>query len=99
MQMCELGYGFGHHAPLINSSGIGNYLCGHHALLAHARAYHLFKNEYQSENGLIGISLNSDFNWPKNSDDMVAVERRFQFKVITLQYLPYRIFVISNAFI
>lgn len=82
--ICEGGYGSGDFAPFVASQGIGNYLCAHHILLAHARTYHLYKNEYASFGGEIGISLDSDFSWPKNPskvDDIEAANRRFQFHV------------------
>lgn len=83
--VCEDGYGTGFFAPFIPSQGIGNYLCAHHILLAHARAYHLYKSEYASNGGgEIGMSIDTDFSWPKNAsniEDIEAANRRFQFHV------------------
>lgn len=67
---CSGGYGYGWHAPGVKSSGVGDYLCAHHVLLAHAEAYHLYQEKYFArQNGKIGICLNSGFNYPK--DDSV----------------------------
>lgn len=72
---CLEGYGTGISAPLIRQSGVGEYLCGHHLLLAHAAAYHLYKDVYaEDQRGLIGITLDGRFYYPKSSsvgDDVV----------------------------
>lgn len=36
---CEYGYGRMAHAPFVNSSGVGPYLCNYHVLLANAKVY------------------------------------------------------------
>lgn len=48
-QTCLEGYGRAGLAPGINSSGIGEYLCTHNLLKAHARAYHLYDEEFRSK--------------------------------------------------
>lgn len=47
-QVCHSGYGIGDNAPAYNSSGIGEYQCGRTLLLAHARAYHTYANEFKT---------------------------------------------------
>lgn len=91
LQICEYGYGKGFFAPHISSYGIGNYICGHHVLLAHSRAYHLYKNMYQlaAANSEIGITIFSRFSWPKNSSniqDLDAVNRSVEFSVSDYVY-------------
>ncbi|XP_074111301.1 lactase/phlorizin hydrolase-like [Cotesia typhae] len=55
--MCYFGYN-GDFAPGFNQSGIGDYLCGHHALIAHAKTYRMYHQEFhQQHNGYIGIEL------------------------------------------
>lgn len=52
-------------APGINSAGVGDYLCAHHVLIAHATAYRLYQEKYfNTQRGEIGICLNSGFNYP-----------------------------------
>jgi beta-glucosidase/6-phospho-beta-glucosidase/beta-galactosidase len=59
---CTDGYGNGVAAPLINASGIGEYICGHHVLLSHAAIYRLYDNTYRAtQNGKIGMTLNSRY--------------------------------------
>lgn len=83
-QICEFGYEIAIYAPHLNISGTGGYLCGHHVLLAHARAYHLYKNNYQTKNSQIGISIFTEFSFPRNPnsiEDIDAVERTVEFSV------------------
>lgn len=46
---CRSGYGGGYFAPGIQSSGIGEYLCTHNLLKAHAAAWHIYDDEYRQE--------------------------------------------------
>lgn len=64
---CTEGYGMGTGAPLIRSSGVGEYLCGHHVLLAHATAYHSYKKQFfEDQHGMLGITLDGRFYYPKD---------------------------------
>lgn len=64
---CTIGYGQGGWAPGIRSAGVGEYLCVHHMLLAHAQAYRLYKKKYfHSQKGLIGITLDSRYYYAKD---------------------------------
>lgn len=45
--ICRHGYG-GSMAPSLESSGIAHYQCAHNLLIAHAKAYHLYNEEYRS---------------------------------------------------
>lgn len=49
-EFCTGGYSTYEQAPGYTQDGIGGYLCGHTVLLAHARVYHLYKNQYLTEN-------------------------------------------------
>ena len=63
--------------------GIGEYLCSHHVLLAHAQVYRTYKAVYFPKNpGKMGIVLNSGHNWPKDGNkqaDVIAADRSTQF--------------------
>ena len=63
---CIEGYGDGIFAPLVKAAGVGEYLCIHHVLQAHAAAYHLSKNKYKDQNSQLGISLNTKQHYPEN---------------------------------
>ncbi|KOB77571.1 Uncharacterized protein OBRU01_03797, partial [Operophtera brumata] len=41
------GYGSDYFVPRLQSNGVGDYLCVHYILLAHARAYHLYDKRYR----------------------------------------------------
>lgn len=64
---CKYGYGDGTHAPLVKQPGHGEYLCGHHVLLSHAKAYHLYKRNYAERfKGQVGICLYGSYHYPLN---------------------------------
>lgn len=73
------------HAPLVNSPGIGDYLCGHNVLLANARVYRMYHNFYNADkSGKIGIVLNSYYTYPldpQNAADVAAADQSMQFWV------------------
>nr|CRL08768.1 Beta-glucosidase 1 [Zygaena filipendulae] len=80
--LCMGGYGLDMFAPALNSSGVGEYLCAHYTLLAHARVYHLYDEKFRpTQKGQIGITLDSFFPEPKNKsseEDIEAAERYLQ---------------------
>ncbi|KAF5298935.1 hypothetical protein FQA39_LY11652 [Lamprigera yunnana] len=80
---CNFGYGDVVFPPAINQSGIGDYLCAHNTLKAHAAVYHLYHKHYNPfQNGRIGIALHMIWYEPgTNSDkDKQAAERQLQFE-------------------
>lgn len=46
---CEQGYGEGGKAPQISSPSVGEYLCGHYALKAHAEAWHIYDLQFRTK--------------------------------------------------
>lgn len=80
-EFCVKGYGTDLHAPGLNAHGIGEYLCGHNVLKAHAVAYHLYRNQYYDRfKGKVGIGCDSLFYYSE-SNDMHAADRAMQFSV------------------
>lgn len=82
---CNIGY-MKMHAPYLWSPGVAAYLCVHHVLLAHARAYHLYQRDFRSRFGAgkISIALNSNFVFPRDPCDpehVLAAERSNEFVV------------------
>lgn len=53
--MCLFGYGtkesFLTFAPDLQLSGYGDYQCGHNVLKAHAKAYHIYQEEFKAQQG------------------------------------------------
>ncbi|RZC40245.1 Glyco hydro 1 domain containing protein, partial [Asbolus verrucosus] len=84
--VCEQGYESGRKAPAkVDSPGVDVYQCGHVLLKAHAKAYHIYNDEYRAaQNGKIGIVLNSNWYEPDsdNQDDIDSSERFLQFQVV-----------------
>lgn len=86
---CTAGYGRDQHAPGINLHGVGEYLCGHNILKAHAAAYHLYKDSYYNRfKGKVGITLSSRFFYSDVNDTNV-VDRAMQFSVWLKAFCAY----------
>ncbi|XP_050512615.1 myrosinase 1-like isoform X4 [Diabrotica virgifera virgifera] len=80
--ICHEGYGSKNKAPLVDSPGIGEYLCAHNLLKAHAKAWRLYDEQFRStQKGLVGITVNTAWFEPDTPsvDDVVAAERAQQF--------------------
>lgn len=82
-EQCLEGYGGGSLPPLVNANGVGEYLCAHHVILAHARTYRVYRSKYYAtQKGKVGINLQAKFyypNTPTSTNDMDAAERAMQF--------------------
>lgn len=81
-QICKLGYGDGSLAPGYKSSGIGDYKCIYTILKAHAEAYHLYHNEFNTDKqGKVGFTMDNFWYEPGSTStaDEQAVERVFEF--------------------
>ncbi|KAM3607593.1 uncharacterized protein V6R79_010433 [Siganus canaliculatus] len=75
-----LGYGYGDFAPGIRTK---HYIAAHNLIKAHAEAWHLYNDNYRAtQGGIISITLNSDFAYPRNpykQDDVDAANDYMQF--------------------
>ncbi|KAF2887788.1 hypothetical protein ILUMI_18385, partial [Ignelater luminosus] len=81
-QTCYEGVGGYNKAPGYESSGIGDYLCAHNLIKAHARAYHLYDKEFRpKQNGNISISIDAAWLEPgtNSTADKEAAERLIVF--------------------
>ncbi|XP_049822481.1 myrosinase 1-like isoform X2 [Aethina tumida] len=66
-QICEAGYSEGSFAPNIVNKGIGGYECTHRVLLAHAKAYRMYDEEFRpTQNGSVGIAIDTYFHEPRD---------------------------------
>ncbi|KAK3922676.1 Myrosinase 1 [Frankliniella fusca] len=59
--LCVYGHGHGRLGATRVEPGITEYLCGHHMVLAHARAYRAYKKGFSHQGGQIGLTL-EDFH-------------------------------------
>ena len=56
------------------------YLCIHNVLKAHARAYHIYDEEFRAQqNGKVGITLGCSQFYPKNKNDNTSAEVAFEY--------------------
>ncbi|XP_045512038.1 myrosinase 1-like [Pieris brassicae] len=69
-------------SAFVNKSGINDYLCARHMLLGHAKAYHVYHNEFKAKyGGKVGIVLNSLWYEPESEKDTEAAEDKLQFEL------------------
>ncbi|KAF9407214.1 hypothetical protein HW555_012684, partial [Spodoptera exigua] len=67
-EICVGGYGSAQKAPFVNISGVAEYMCTRNVLLAHAKAYHIYDENFRKlQNGSVGISLG--FTWYEPASD------------------------------
>ncbi|XP_063896033.1 myrosinase 1-like [Helicoverpa armigera] len=67
-EICAKGYGSDTQAPFLNITGVAEYLCARNVLIAHAKAYHIYDEQYRKiQNGSVGISLG--FVWYEAASD------------------------------
>lgn len=90
LTFCEGGYGEPWGAPFVYAAGVGGYLCGHNVLIAHAKVYHLYRDQYYSKyGGKIGMAIKCDYYWPLDptkSEHVAAADRALQFSVKLLLF-------------
>ncbi|XP_018570851.1 myrosinase 1-like [Anoplophora glabripennis] len=83
-QVCSAGYGAGYYAPGVVSSGIGEYICAKNVIMAHAKAYHIYDDEFRATNqGRIAMVVDSLWFEPgsDSAEDQEASERVLQFGI------------------
>lgn len=83
-QFCVKGYASSTWPPDLSVPG-GEYYCIYYMQLAHARAYHTYKDQFfANQNGRVGITLFSTYSFPKdasNPADVAAASVSQQFEL------------------
>ncbi|XP_075973346.1 myrosinase 1-like [Anticarsia gemmatalis] len=80
-QICYEGYDYVSKAPRLNATGVGEYLCARNLLLAHARAYHAYNNDFRpTQGGICGYTISISSAQPLNDteEDRLALELHTQ---------------------
>ncbi|XP_063830445.1 myrosinase 1-like [Ostrinia nubilalis] len=80
-EICYEGYGSDSKAPLLNSTAMGTYLCAKSLVLAHAKAYHAYNNDFKpTQGGECGIAISVNWFGPltDSEEDHLAAEVRRQ---------------------
>ncbi|CAG9854083.1 unnamed protein product [Phyllotreta striolata] len=77
------GYGNDRAAPAVNQSGVGEYICAHNLLKAHAAAYHLYRKEFPQNEGKFSMAIPVEYAVPNSTkaEDVAAAEQKMQFTV------------------
>ncbi|XP_026755414.1 myrosinase 1-like [Galleria mellonella] len=92
-QHCYNGYGTNYFVPALESGGIGDYLCSHYMILAHAKAYRLYEKEFKPyQNGRVGITLDAFWAEPKNSIDPIDIEAAERYRQMRVGIYAHPIF-------
>jgi beta-glucosidase/6-phospho-beta-glucosidase/beta-galactosidase len=81
-QFCQVGYGYGAFPPGIRQDGIDDYLCGHTVLKAHAKAYHIYDEEFRAtQNGRVSMVVDTEWYEPASDSDQdkETADRKLQF--------------------
>ncbi|XP_048486452.1 myrosinase 1-like [Plutella xylostella] len=81
-QICLFGYGSTRLAPQLNAGGVADYICAKTILLANARAYHLYNEEFRSkQGGQVGLAVDVPWYSPHTdtNEDEFATELQRQF--------------------
>uniref|UniRef100_A0A2A4JPS5 beta-glucosidase n=1 Tax=Heliothis virescens TaxID=7102 RepID=A0A2A4JPS5_HELVI len=72
-EICYQGYGAATKAPRLNFKGVAEYMCAKNLLLAHAKAYHIYDQEFRPKyNGSIFISFSAQFHEPETEEHIQA---------------------------
>lgn len=82
--VCYQGYGSTEKAPMLNATAVGTYMCARNLLLAHAKAYRLYNNEFKTkQGGQCGITfdVNSFKPLTDSEEDRAAAELKRQAEV------------------
>ncbi|GBP54375.1 Myrosinase 1 [Eumeta japonica] len=80
---CWFGYGLKTFAPRVNLPELGVYLCAKHVVLAHAKVYRIYRDEFKMrQNGKLGISNCLHWYEPvtKSLEDIKAVNDILEFQ-------------------
>lgn len=88
-QICYQGYGDDAKAPAVNVKGVADYMCARNLLLAHAKAYHMYDEEFRSEGGRVFIAFSMQWYEPASGSeaDVQAASDANQFMVsLTLAF-------------
>lgn len=85
-QICYQGYGDTSKAPRVNIKGVADYMCAKNLLLAHAKAYHIYDQEFRREGALLFISFSAQWYEPASDSetDVQAAYEANQFIVSTI---------------
>ncbi|XP_045455837.1 myrosinase 1-like [Melitaea cinxia] len=80
VMFCDIAYNTGALAPGVYSPGRGSFLCNKHSMIAHAKAYRIYDEEFRPKyNGK--VSLANQIMWfePATEDDVEITEIARQF--------------------
>lgn len=80
--VCNMGYGDVDMAPMLDIKGVADYMCTKNILMAHAKAYHIYNEEFRPQHGgVIFIAFSAQWYEPVTENDVEAAYDANQFHV------------------
>ncbi|CAH1285018.1 unnamed protein product [Diabrotica balteata] len=78
-----MGYADSEFPPFINQPGISSYMCTYVTLLAHARVFRIYQNEFKQYKGQVGIVVDARWYQPgsDSNKDAEAANRVLEFEI------------------
>ncbi|CAH2988918.1 unnamed protein product [Chilo suppressalis] len=81
-QICNAGYGSTTKAPQLNLKGIADYMCAKNLLVAHAKTYHIYNNEFKPKyGGVVGMSMSAQWYEPESEEQVEAANEAMHFGI------------------
>ncbi|XP_023935452.2 myrosinase 1 [Bicyclus anynana] len=80
-EICYEGYGSDTKAPVLNRTDIGTYYCAKNLVIAHAKAYYAYVNDFKpKQGGVCGITISVNWFGPLDdtADDLLAAKIKRQ---------------------
>lgn len=94
--VCFHGYAGGL-APGIKIKGVADYICAKNILMAHAKAYHIYNEEFKPKfGGLIFIAISAQWYEPATENDIEAAHDANQFYVSNILFTLKIIYLMLN---
>ncbi|XP_050305570.1 myrosinase 1-like [Anthonomus grandis grandis] len=91
---CTNAYSYGTFAPGYSLNGVATYICAYVHLLAHAKAYHIYHDEFYAEQqGKVSIVLVTYWGEPNNSSSEADVAAAKNFLQFSMGLLAHPIFI------
>ncbi|CAH0404983.1 unnamed protein product [Chilo suppressalis] len=81
-EICNAGYGGMGKAPQLNFKGLADYMCAKNLLVAHAKAYHIYNDEFKPKHGgVVGMAISAGWAEPESEEHVEASNEALLFGI------------------